>query len=742
MRVRTDASRSRDDSNGLPQVETRHAMKQILLQQGKLIVADVPAPQAEPGGVLVRTAASCISVGTELSGVKASNLPLWKRALQRPDQVRRVIEMVRSQGFTRTQELVRSQLAQAQPMGYSLAGTVIAVGAGVDDIFPGDRVACAGSQAAFHADYVCVPRNLVVTVPDGVGDEEAATVALGAIALHGIRRAEPTVGETFVVVGLGIIGQLTARLLKASGVNTIGADLDAARVEQARRKGLDLALDVDGATAEQQVARLSGGSGADAVIVTAATASPALLGAALRMCRRKGRVVLVGDVPIAFDRADIYAKEIDFRISTSYGPGRYDRGYEESGLDYPIGYVRWTENRNMAAYLGLLAGGAVRIEDLVATRYDIGDAAAAYAALQAPEGARPLSVILTYPASDNATPARRMANPSVRVSQKGALRVAMIGAGSFAKSTLLPIVQSEKARFHLQCVCARQGHTAAAAARQFAADYATTDFDAVLADADIDAVMIATRHHQHAPMVLQALRAGKHVFVEKPLCLTRDELDGIAAFYTSGPEGKPLLMTGFNRRFSRHALAIAQATATRSNPMMINYRVNAGYQPQESWVHGPEGGGRNIGEACHFYDLFVMLAGAEAISVEARAIQPRTAYYTRTDNFGATIGFADGSLANLTYTALGAPDFPKEQLEVFVDGRVYSVDDFKRLTIAGARAARLSTPGLDKGHRDELIAFADAVRNGGAWPIPLWQQIEAMRIAFEVQDRIVPAVSR
>lgn len=716
-------------------------MRQILLQQGRVTVAEVPAPQVGPGAVLVRTAASCISVGTELSGVKASNLPLWKRALRRPDQVRRVIEMVRTQGFSRTQELVRSQLTQAHPMGYSLAGTVVGVGAGVGAIFPGDRVACAGGQAAYHAEYVCVPRNLVVPIPDGVGDEEAATVALGAIALQGIRRAEPTVGETFVVVGLGILGQLTARLLKASGVRTIGADLNADRIAQAKDNGLDLAVDGDGADIEQQVAQLTGGVGADAVIVTAATASEELLGSALRLCRRKGRVVLVGDVPITFDRADVYAKEIDFRISTSYGPGRYDRNYEEGGLDYPVGYVRWTEGRNMAAYLGLLASGAVRIGDLVATRYPISGASAAYAALQSAEAAKPLSVILTYPQTTEAKPSHRIANPAIRTAHKGAVRIAMIGAGGFAKTVLLPILKSDGARFDLQCVCTRQGHTAAAAAQQFGAKYATTDYADVLNDADVDAVMIATRHHQHAPMVLQALRAGKHVFVEKPLCLNRAELDEIEAFYGSATEGKPLLMTGFNRRFSRYATAVAQATAQRSNPLIVNYRVNAGYQPLDSWVHGPEGGGRNIGEACHFYDLFVMLAGAQANSIEAQAIRPRTGYYARNDNFVATVGFADGSVATLTYTALGSPDFPKEQFEVFADGRVYSVDDFKRLSVAGANAPKLSTTAPDKGHREELTAFADAIRNGGAWPIPLWQQIEAMRIAFEVESRIAPSGS-
>jgi predicted dehydrogenase/threonine dehydrogenase-like Zn-dependent dehydrogenase len=710
-------------------------MKQVLLQQGKISVAEIPAPQVKAGCVLVRTTASCISTGTELSGIKASNMPLWKRALKRPDQIRRVVEMVRTQGFSRTQEMVRSHLAQAFPTGYSLSGKVIEVGEGVDDLFPGDLVACAGAQAAYHAEVVCVPRNLTVPVPDGVSTEDAATVALGAIALHGIRRAEPTLGETFVVIGLGFLGQLTTRLLKVSGVRTIGADLDARRLELARASGLDLALDAAGDASEQQVARLTGGIGADAVIVTAASTSPDLLGVALRLCRRKGRVVLVGDVPIQFDRADIYAKEIDLRIATSYGAGRYDRHYEEGGIDYPVGYVRWTENRNMEAYLGFLASGAVRISDVIEARYPIEQAVAAYEALQSGQP-KPLSVVLTYPAALDRAPSVRIDNPSVRSSRSGRIRLALVGAGGFAKGTLLPIVHGERARFSLHAVCSRQGHDAAAIARQYDAGYATTDYAAVLADADIDAVMIATRHDRHASMVLQALRAGKHVFVEKPLCISRQELAEIADFYAAGTEGKPLLQTGFNRRFSKYADAIAKATARRSNPMMIDYRVNAGYLPPDSWVHGAEGGGRNIGEACHFYDLFVALTGANAVSIDARAIRPSTAYYGGSDNFTTCIGFADGSVATLTYTALGAPEFPKERFEVFVDGRVYSVDDFKRMSVTGAKSQNISTPSAEKGHRAELIAFADAVQKGGAWPIPLQQQLEAMRIAFEVEDRI------
>ena len=712
-------------------------MKQVILTRSGVEVHDVPAPQTSPGSVLIKVSCSCISTGTELSGVKSSNLPLWRRALKRPDQARQVINMVRTQGLARARETVRSHLDLSSPMGYSLAGTVVAVGTGVDDLFLGDRVACAGGQAAYHAEYVCVPRNLTVPVPEAVDEAAASMVTLGAIALQGVRRAEPTVGETFVVVGLGVLGQLTARLLKASGIQVIGADLSAERIAQARNHGLDLAIAAEGDEPEQQVARLTGGVGADAVIVTAASASPDLLNTALRMCRRKGRVVLVGDVPMTIDRVDIYAKEIDFRISTSYGPGRYDRAYEESGLDYPVGYVRWTENRNMQAFLGLLAGGTVKVDDLAATRFPIAEAAAAYAALQSE--AKPLGVILTYPDAPTAEPVRRIANPRVGAGHQGAVRVAVIGAGGFAKGTLLPILRDDSARFTLSAICARQGHTAAATARQFGAGYSSTDYEAVLADPAIDAVLIATRHGKHAEMALAALRAGKHVFVEKPLCLNAAELASFTGFYEGDLSGKPLLMTGFNRRFSPFVRTIAQKTASRTNPLVMNYRVNAGYFPPDTWVHGPEGGGRNIGEACHFYDLFVMLAGVKAVSVQAVTIRPRTAYYSKSDNFAAIIGFADGSIANLTYTALGSPDFPKEQFDVSVDGNVYSIDDFKSLSGKGPEATRLTSAAAGKGHREELAAVGDAIKNGGAWPIPLWQQAEAMRIAFDVEAAIAQA---
>jgi predicted dehydrogenase/threonine dehydrogenase-like Zn-dependent dehydrogenase len=715
-------------------------MKQVLVRQGRAVVEEVPAPRVEAGGVLVRVDHSCISVGTELSGIRASGTPLWKRALRQPDNVKRVVEMVATQGLGRARATVQGKLAAGNATGYSAAGVVEEVGAGVDDLRPGDRVACAGGAFAYHAELIRVPRNLVVPVPEGLGFLEASTVTLGAIALQGVRRAQPTMGETFVVIGLGILGQITAQLLRAHGCRVIGMDLDPARVALARGLGMEMGLDADAGDPMDQVGRLTGGIGADGVIVTAATPSDAVMSTAFGMCRRKGRVVLVGDVGLNLNRADIYAKELEFLISTSYGPGRYDARYEEEGLDYPVAYVRWTENRNMGEYLRLLAAAQVRLGPLLSAVYPVERATEAYEMLQG-EGDRPLVAVLSYPpGAEAAAPLRRVPNPQARAAAPGRIRIAVVGAGGFAKGMHLPNLQSLPDRFHVQAVVSRTGHNASDTAAQFGARYATTDLAEVLADPEVDALLIATPHDLHAGMALQGVRAGKHVLVEKPLALHRGEMRDIEEHYAGLEAGAPapVLLTGFNRRFSPFAARMAELVAGRTGPMVMSYRMNAGYLPLDHWVHSPSGGGRNIGEACHIYDLFTFLAGSEATAVSAHAARPATGYYTGRDNFVAAMSFRDGSVATLAYTALGASEHPKEQMEVFVDGKVLRLDDYRTLTVAGAKARGVETRAVDKGQRDELVAFADAIQRGGAWPIPLWQQLQAMEISFRVEELISP----
>lgn len=711
-------------------------MKQVMINQGQVKVEDIPAPKAVKGYVLVKVFNSCISVGTELSGIKSSEMPLWKRALKDPDKVKKTIEMVVKQGLSRTHNFVKSKVSSDAPIGYSVAGKVLDVGEGIDDIFIGDHVACAGAQCAHHAEIVCIPRNLVVPMPDGLGFPEASTVTLGAIALQGVRRAQPTLGESFVVIGLGILGQLTVQMLKANGCRVIGIDLDRDRIKVTKQLGLDVGIHPADGDDIEHVARLTDGVGADGIIITASTPSDEVMSTAFKMCRKKGRVIIVGDIGLNLNRWDFYRNEIDILISTSYGPGRYDQTYEENGMDYPVSYVRWTENRNMSAYLNLMVEGKLKVMPLVAATYPIDEAVKAYDSVKDAVSSAPM-VLLSYPEAAEST-ATTLQNPAAKAAGNGKLRIAIAGAGAFSTFMHLPNLKNLSNRYFLQAIMNRTGHKASTITKQFGAKYATTDYKEILADPDTDVVLISTRHNMHTSMTLDALKAGKHVLVEKPLSLTKNELKQIEEFYKAGTAEKPLpvLMTGYNRRFSIFAKRIMKEISGRSNPMIINYRMNAGYIPLDAWVHTAEGGGRNIGEACHIYDLFVYLTGSTAVKVSAHAIMPKTGYYSHKDNFSATITFEDGSVANLIYTALGSGDHSKEQMNIYLDGKVIVLDDYQKLTITGSSSG-IDNRTIDKGHKEELEHFADAVQKGGDWPMPLWQQLETMEIAFRVEDCLI-----
>lgn len=709
-------------------------MKQVLLRPDGIVVEEVPAPCCLPGTVLVRVDHSCVSPGTELAGVRGAAVPLWRRAVAHPGRLRRALEVAAGGGVSGIRRVARSRRMAVHPVGYSAAGEVLEVGEGVDGVRVGDRVACAGNQFAHHAAVIRVPRTLLAPVPDGVGPDAASTVALGAIALQGVRRAAPTLGETFVVLGLGALGQLAAQLLRAAGCSVVGVDPDEGRVRLALGLGMEAGIGPGDGDPVERVLRLTGGVGADGVLVTASSPSSAPVSAAFRMCRRRGRVVLVGDVGLALDRSDFYAREIDFLVSTSYGPGRYDPVHEEGGVDYPLPYVRWTEGRNMQAYLRLLATGGVKVDALTEAVFAVDQAPAAYAALRE-RSPRPLTVLLRYPAEP--LPARRaVPNPGAPRGRPGRVRFAVVGAGSFARAVHLPALRDMADRVEIRAVANAAGHTAHAAAREFGAGYATTDAREVIADPEVDALLVSTRHHLHAALAAEALAAGKHVLVEKPLALSPDELERVrAAAGASGSEG-PVLLTGFNRRFSPFSRRIAEVLARRAGPLMASYRVNAGTLPPGSWVYGPEGGGRNVGEACHFYDWLGWLAGAPVARVSAQRARGPAGGHPAADDFAVTLAFQDGSVATLLYTALGSPLHPKERVEVFADGRVLALDDWTSLTVSGARSAGLRTRAPDKGHRDEVEAFVRAVREGGAWPIPLWQQLQAMEIAFEVERQL------
>ncbi len=709
-------------------------MKQVLIKGGNAIVEDVPAPQVSPKNILVQVLNSCISVGTEMAGVRMSGLPLYQRALRQPENVKRVLDMVREQGLQKTIDRVTGKLSAGSATGYSAAGVVIALGDDVTGFAIGDRVACAGAGIANHAEIIDVPVNLSVKLPEEVGTDLGSTVTLGAIAMQGVRRSQPTLGETFVVVGLGILGQITAQMLSANGCRVIGVELDSERIKLALANGMDFGVDPSSESYIDRVIALTDGLGADGVIITAATPSHQVVSDAFKASRKKGRVVLVGDVGLNLNRGDFYGKEIDFLISTSYGPGRYDANYEEGGQDYPLPYVRWTENRNMQSYLKLIASGRVRFNGFFDKPFAIDNARDAYESLKV-EGRKPLMVLLSYPQRPEAVTGHRVEmKAAAPKSQK--IRVALAGASSFAQGMHLPNMGLLRKDYELRAVMSRTGANAKAVATQNQAAYCTTDYEEILKDEQVDLVMITTRHDLHGSMVLQSLRAGKNTFVEKPLTLSETELAEIEAFYAANPNG-PLLMVGFNRRFAPPVQAIQETLKNRMTPLIANYRMNAGFVPRDSWLHGPEGGGRNLGEACHIYDLFNALTNGVAVSsVHAAAINASGKQWARNDNFVATVKYADGSVCTLTYTALGAKSYPKERMEVFADGKVFTLDDYKAVDIQGGKHKGWTAQAPQKGQLQELEALAETMLRGKSWPISLAEQIAATRIAFEVERQI------
>lgn len=709
-------------------------MLQALIKKGRVEPAEVPAPMVTPGSVLIKVVHSCISAGTELSGVHASGRSLVRQALEQPQKVVKALNMIRAEGVQKALARIKSKLDAGSPTGYSASGVVLAVGRGVTDLRPGDRVAAAGAGYANHAEYIDVPRNMVMRLPDGLDFAPAATVTLGGIAMQGVRRATLALSEHVVIYGAGILGLLALRMAVLSGARCVAVDIDDRRLDLARQLGAELALNPEHDEIPEALSRHTGGKLADAVIFCASTGNSKVLSAAFALLRRKGRLVMVGVWGHELDRNDIYAKEIDFLISTSYGPGRYDPVYEEGGCDYPYDYVRWTENRNMGEYLRLLASGGLDVAPLIQQTFPIGRVEEAYAALGATE--KPLMLLLDYgcelPGFEGAPPASfpRSVPVAPLRSTDSRIRTAVVGAGNYALGMHLPNLQALGELFSVHAICSRTGTRAKAAAEQYQATYATTDYLEVMADGDVDLVVLCTRHNLHGEQVLQALQAGKHVLVEKPLCLTGEELDAIAAFYAS-PGAKPLLAVGFNRRFAPHVQAVAKASSSRTSPLFLRYRMLAGYLPQDHWTHGPEGGGRIVGEACHVVDLLRSLTRSPARSVSAASLHPADGQYSASDNKILTIEYEDGSVAGIEYCALAAPGLPKELLEVHFDGKTLVMDNFQSLTGHGVKVPALPLPQPDKGQLSMLreLGLALTGRRAG-WPIPLDELLETTAITF------------
>jgi predicted dehydrogenase/threonine dehydrogenase-like Zn-dependent dehydrogenase len=707
-------------------------MKQVIIKKGKILVEEVPPPVVERGSVLVKVSYSLISTGTELAGVASTGKPLWQRALSEPENVKKVLKLARTRSLTEAVGKVKGRLGLGYSPGYSCSGVVIGIGEGISDINVGDRVAGAGRTAG-HAEVVCVPRNLVVKAPAKLDLKEAASVALGSIALQGVRRAAPTLGETVVVIGLGLLGQLTVQILKAAGCHVVGVDLAKSRVELAQSLGMDYGIVSTETDLVNEVPKLTSGLGADATIITAATKSDLPLQQSMEITRKKGRVVVVGDVGLRPNRTPFYEKEIDLLISCSYGPGRYDESYEDRGIDYPYAYVRWTENRNMQEYLNLLAEGKVNFKALISKEYPIADAALAYQELmEGKEG--PVAALLRYPGKEKAPGAklqRKVPVVSKALKKEGVINVALVGAGAFAKGSHLPNLKRLSHLYRIYAIVSASGTNAKETASRFGADYCTTDYSEVLGDKNVDMVLITTRHNLHAKMAIAAAKADKAVFLEKPMALNKKELDEQTAILQ---KTRVPFMVGFNRRFSPCAVRAKEVISQRKNPIIVNYRVNAGYLPADHWAHGEEGGGRTIGEACHMFDLFNYLTESQFESVTASAITPVTPDIFSNDNFSATLKYRDGSICTLSYTALGASEAGKEYIEIYADGKTLIIDDFQTLRIFGAKAKGISSRASQKGHSEELIEFAKCVKGQTGLPIPLEQLLSATMISFSVDD--------
>jgi len=711
-------------------------MKQVVqsYRTGVLKVADVPAPGVEAGSVLVATTASLVSIGTEKMVMDLAKKSLVGKARDRPDLVKKAIERMGRDGIVATVAAVRSKLDQPIPLGYSSVGNVVAVGEGVTGISAGVRVACAGAKVANHAEVNLVPQNLCALVPDTVVDEVAAFVTVGAIALQGVRIASVGLGEVFAVIGLGLIGQITLQLVKAAGGRVLGIDLDPAKVNLARKLGADAAvLRSDDVLA--QAAALTGGRGVDGVLITAATTSNDPVQLAGELCRDRGRVVAVGAVGMEIPRRPYYDKELSFFLSRSYGPGRYDPLYEESGIDYPIGYVRWTEQRNMESFLDQCASGRLNLQPLISHRFPIERAEEAYQLIAS--GADALGIILTYPSHEPAS--RTVLIPQRGRPIRGDVRISVVGAGAFASGVLVPAL-AKVPNVRLDAVVSARGLSCRHLADKFGFERCSTEATAILTDPNADAVVIATRHNLHAHQVVAALDAGKHVFVEKPLALTPEELDVVLAAH--GRAGRVLLV-GYNRRFSPLACELAGFLQGRRSPLVMNYRVNAGPIPPESWIHDPAiGGGRIIGEVCHFIDLTAFLAGAPPVSVHAQGLAPGSGVRSD-DNVLITVGFSDGSLCSIAYVASSDTSAGKERLEVMGAGSFAILDDFRLLDLRRGGKQRVIRKFIqDKGHRAEMQAFVEAVRRGRESPIDIEMIAAVSRATFAAVDALRDGLPR
>ena len=699
---------------------------------GEIEVKELPAPTLRSGWIVVATQASLISAGTERASVEKSKASLIERARKQPEDVHQVIDMAKKEGLFNTIRKVQNRLDSYRTLGYSTAGIVVE--SGCDEFAPGDRVACAGAGYAVHAEVITLPRNLAVKIPEGVSFDEASFTTLGAIALQGIRQADLRLGENVAVIGLGLLGQLTVGMLKASGCRVIGLDIDESQFELARRFGADATAPSNG-DALKIVESFTRGLGADSVIITAGTSSNAPIELAIKMTRKKGRVVVVGAVGMDLPRSPFYEKELEITISCSYGPGRYDPAYEEEGQDYPAGYVRWTENRNMEAVLDMIASGSLNVEQIITHRFPIAEAAGAYDLIMGKIKEPFVGVVLTYPEYREETrfsrsiQVKEASNFNPQASNTERLRLGFVGAGNFAQCHLIPHLR--KLDLDLISAVTATPANARSVAEKFDFAEASTDSIGVIESDRTNALFIATQHDTHGDYVVRALEAGKHVFVEKPLAINREELERIREI---AQKGNDRVMVGFNRRFSESFVFIKKYFDGVVEPLSIFYRVNAGHIPLSSWIQRPEQGGRIIGEGCHFIDAMQFLTGARPVVVDVQAICSENVEVRNADTVSITVTFDDGSIGTLHYFSNGAKSIPKEYCEVYGGGRTAIMEDFRRVTLASETKSSFKKFNGSKGHREEVIATVEAMKTGSPMPISFQSLYDTTLATFEAVE--------
>lgn len=713
-------------------------MHQIIqsYRTGEMELAEVPVPVCDDNGILVRTAVSLVSAGTEKMLVDLAKKSLAGKALARPDLVKQVVNKMKKEGVKQTLEKVFTKLDNPIPLGYSCAGKVTAVGRNVTEFKVGDWVACGGAGYANHAEVNYVPRNLAVKLPEGLDPEAASFATVGAIAMQGVRQAEVQLGHRVGVIGLGLLGQLTVQILKASGAKVICTDIAPSKLELARKLGADAAFGSDRFASE--CLNLTDGHGLDAIIITASTSSNQPIELAGEVCRYKGKVVVVGMVGMDVPRNEYYKKELDLRLSMSYGPGRYDTTYEEKGIDYPYSLVRWTEGRNMQTFLELCAEGRVTPGVLVTHRFGFEKALDAYSLFEGKTGEPYLGILLTYDLDKVQVPHVTITASTARTDS--AVRVGLVGAGNFAKGVLLPKLAKLK-DVSLAAIATATGVSARGTATKYGIGKLFADSSALLQDSDVNAVLITTRHNHHGPAVLQALQAGKHVFVEKPLCLTEDELNAIRDTYESAGE-RPVLLVGFNRRFSSHAAKLQAWVQASGERPVIRYRVNGGFIPRETWIQDTEvGGGRIVGEACHFVDLCAFIAGAEVEEVYAAGLETPGDYTG--DNVCIILKHVNGARSTIDYLANGDPSLPKEVIEVFTARGIATCEDFMETTfVRNGKRSRHKTSGMDKGFDAELTAFRESVLGRAETPIPFGSLVNTTLTTFRILESVASGEAR